>query len=436
MVLLSMHHIISDGWSLGVLVRELAALYRAFAQGQPSPLPELPVQYADYAVWQRQWLQGERLQSQLAYWKQRLAGLAPLELPTDRPRPAVQTFRGATLPVTLPRELAAGLQALSRQEGATLFMTLLAGWQALLARYSGQSDVAVGAPVANRTRVETEGLIGFFVNTLVLRADLGGGPSFRAALGRVREAVLAAYAQQDVPFEQVVEAVQPPRDLSRTPLFQVMFAWQNAPLPTAVVGELRLRPVAVEAGTAKFDLTLDLAEAGEEIAGTLEYNTDLFERETIARLAGHLQTLLAGAVAGPERPLHELPLLGEGERRQVLVEWNQTAAAYPQDVCVHELFEQQVERSPDAVAVVSDETELTYAELNGRANRLARQLRGARRPTGGAVVAILLERSVDLIVAQLAVLKAGGAYLPLDPNISVRPPPVDDRRGPGAAVVC
>ncbi|MFZ5918494.1 MAG: amino acid adenylation domain-containing protein, partial [Chloroflexota bacterium] len=415
-VLLTMHHIVSDGWSMGVLIRELSELYPAFLAGQPSPLPPLPLQYVDFAHWQRGWLQGEALEAQLDYWRQQLAGSLPLlELPTDRPRPAVQSVNGALQSFKLSRSLSAELRALSRQEGVTLFMLLLAAFQTLLYRYSGQEDISVGTPIANRNRAEVEGLIGFFVNTLVIRGDLSGGPSFRELLRRLREAALGAYAHQDVPFEMVVDALQPQRELSHNPLFQVMFALQNAPSETVVLPGLILDSLAVDSGTAKFDLTLSLTEQDGELGGALEYNSDLFEGETIERLIGHYQTLLAGIVAHPEQSVDSLPLLTEAERQQLVVTWNQTEAPYPAGLCVHELFAAQAARTPEAAAVVYEGRQMSYGELDRRANQLARYLQqlgvGPER-----LVGLCLDRSSDLIVGILGILKAGAAYLPMDPS--------------------
>jgi amino acid adenylation domain-containing protein/non-ribosomal peptide synthase protein (TIGR01720 family) len=414
-VLLMLHHIVSDAWSMEVLLRELGVLYAAFAQGQPSPLPELPVQYADFALWQRQWLQGEVLEAQQAYWQGQLREVPVLELPTDHPRPALPSFRGATYPFVVPTSLAAALKALSQREGATLFMTLLAAFQILLARYSRQEDIVVGSPIANRTRLETEGLIGFFVNTLVLRTDLRGNPSFRELLGRVREVCLGAYAHQDLPFEQLVEELQPVRDLSRTPLVQVMFVLQNASLPALEFPGFTLTPVEVDRGAAHFDLTLSLLDTEQGVRGWFNYNLDLFDAATIARMAGHWQTLLEGLVTQPEQRLSELPLLTAAECDQLLVEWNDTKGDYSQDVCVHQLFEWQVERTPDAVAVVCEDQHLTYRELNERANRLAHYLR-ALGVGPEALVGLCVERSLEMIIGLLGILKAGGAYVPLDPT--------------------
>ncbi|HOR01588.1 MAG TPA: amino acid adenylation domain-containing protein, partial [Anaerolineae bacterium] len=415
-ILLTMHHIVSDGWSLDVLLRELGALYAACAAGRPSPLPPLPVQYADYAAWQRERLAGEALEQQLAYWRQQLAGAPPtLDLPTDRPRPATQSFHGAHRAFALPDALAQALSALSRGEGATLFMTLLAAFQALLARYTGEENLCVGSPIAGRNRAEIEGLIGFFVNTLVLRADLSGNPSFRELLRQVRATTLGAYNHQDLPFEMLVDALQPERDLSRTPLVQVMFDLESAPLQALELPGLTLRLLDVERGTAKFDLLLAMVEEDGRLRGTLEYNTDLYDAATIERLLGHWQALLEGIVADPDRPLSALLLLDEAERRQVLVEWNDTAGALPAAPCVHELFEAQAARTPDAVALACGGERLSYRELNRRANQLARHLR--RLGVGPEVlVGLCSRRTPAMVAAMLAVLKAGGAYVPLDPG--------------------
>ncbi|RPI05054.1 MAG: non-ribosomal peptide synthetase, partial [Zetaproteobacteria bacterium] len=415
-LLVAKHHIASDGWSTGVLWRELSRLYAAAVAGRPPDLPALPIQYADYAIWQRQWLQGDVLAAQLAYWRDRLAGApAHLELPTDRPRPAVQTTRGAHRGRTLPPALRAALEALGRQAGATLFMTLLAAFQTLLARYTGQEDIVVGSPIAGRTRVETEGLIGFFVNTLVLRTDLAGNPPFRELLGRVREGCLGAYAHQELPFEKLVEELQPARTLSQSPLFQVMFILQNAPRTPLALPGLTLTPFRVESGTAKFELSLAVTATETGLQTTAEYNADLFDAATIDRLLGHYQTLLEGIVAAPDRPIGALPLLTAAERHQLLVAWNATATAYPRDCRVHELFEAQVARTPEAVAVVWADQTLSYGELNRRANQLAHHLQhlGVGPET---LVGLCLERSPELVVGLLGILKAGGAYVPLDPT--------------------
>ncbi|MEH2216142.1 MAG: amino acid adenylation domain-containing protein [Nostoc sp.] len=414
-LLLTMHHIVSDGWSIGIMVRELATLYQAFCNGQPSPLAALPIQYVDFAVWQKQWLQGEVLETQISYWLKHLEN-APkvLELPTDHPRPAIQTFRGATYLFKLSLELSTSLNKLSEQQGSTLFMTLLAGFQTLLWRYTGKEDIAIGSPIANRNRTEIEGLIGFFVNTLVLRTSLAGNPSFEELLKRVREVALGAYAHQDLPFELLVEQLQPQRDLSYTPLFQVMFVLQNAPMSALEFPGLTLTPLESNSDSAKFDLTLQMTETEEGLVGSLEYNTDLFEEKTIHRMADHLQTLLEGVVANPQQRLSELPLLSESERHQLLREWNNTEVEYSQQLCIHQLFEAQVERTPDAVAVVFEDEQLTYWELNTRANQLAHYLQ-ALGVKPEVLVGICVERSLDMVIGLLAILKAGGAYVPLDP---------------------
>jgi amino acid adenylation domain-containing protein len=415
-LLVTTHHIISDGWSVGVLVRETAELYAAFTGHRPAPLEELRLQYADYAIWQREYLSGERLDSQLAYWRGRLAGLPPaLELPADRPRPTVRSTRGEFITLELPVGLTGGLKALSNREGATLFMTLLAAFQTLLSRYAGQEDVAVGVPVANRRRREIEGLIGFFVNTLVMRADLSGDPTFRELLGRVREAALGAYAHQDVPFEMLVEELQPERDLGRTPLFQVMFVLQNVPPYELTLPGLSVEQLEVGSGTAKFDLMLSLEESEGRLRGVFEYSTDLFDEATARRMLDHFATLLEGVVRQPGRRISGLPLLAEEEERQLLVGWNRTAADFPRGRCIHDLFAEQAGRTPDATALVFGDERLSYRELNERANRLAHFLR--RTGVGPeAVVAVATGRSAEMAVGVLGVLKAGAAYVPLDPT--------------------
>ncbi|HEX2203309.1 MAG TPA: amino acid adenylation domain-containing protein, partial [Longimicrobium sp.] len=414
-LLLSMHHIVSDGWSFGVLFRELSALYEAYADGRESPLADLPVQYADFAVWQRAQLRGEVLERQLAYWKGRLAGApALLELPTDHPRPAVQTYRGAQEAVDLPAGLLGRLEALGWGEGATLYMVLLGAFQLLLSKYAGTDDVVVGSPMAGRTRGEVEGLIGFFVNTLVLRTDLSGDPTFRELLGRVRDTTLDAYEHQEVPFERLVAELAPERSLSHAPLFQVMFTLEDVDGTRAALPGLRTEAVEAEVTTTKFDLTLSLGSDGGRLRGSIGYSTDLFDRATIQRMAGHLARVLEQVADDAGRRVSEVELLTGAERELVVHEWNRTEAAYPAGRCIHQLFEAQAARTPDAVAVVHEETSLTYAELNARANRLARHLR--RHGVGPEVrVGVCLERGADLVVALMGVLKAGGAYVPLDP---------------------
>ncbi|MCG8347097.1 MAG: amino acid adenylation domain-containing protein, partial [Chloroflexales bacterium] len=430
--LLTMHHIISDGWSMGIFIGEVFTLYEAELAGRPAALPDLKIQYADFAAWQRQWLQGESsngraddsagnhsaspLQVQLDYWKRQLgAGPPVLELPTDRPRPPVRSSRGAAQSHKLPSDLTEALTALGNQEGATLFMTLLAAFQILLQRYSGQDEFTIGTPIANRTRAEIEPLIGFFVNTLVLQADLTGEPSFRDVLRRARETALGAFAHQDLPFEMLVEAIQPERDMSRTPLFQVIFVLQNTPMRSRQLPGLSMRQVETTSGTARFDLALSVVDQRDGLHITLGYSTDLFEAATIERMLGHLQTLLEGIAANPDRPIAQLPLLTEAEQRQILVEWNATAAPYPDDRCIHDLFVEQVARTPDAVAVTFADAHLTFAELNARANQLAHHLR-ALGVGPETLVGLCVERSVEMLVGLLGILKTGGAYVPLDPS--------------------
>ncbi|WP_083296527.1 non-ribosomal peptide synthetase [Duganella sp. HH101] len=414
-VLLTVHHIVSDGWSAGVLVKEVAVLYGAFVQQQPSPLPELPVQYADFAHWQRQWLSGEVLQQQLDYWQGHLAGApALLTLPTDRPRPAQQSHRGAMLPFALSAAATAGLNALSRQAKSTLFMTLTAAFNVLLSRYAGQDDICIGTPIANRNRAETEGLIGFFVNTLVLRTQVDSDASFLQLLDQVRGNTLDAYANQDVPFEQLVDVLKPERHLSHSPLFQVMLVLQNAPMEQLNLPGLVLHAMGSENTVAKFDLTLSLVEREHGLYGGFEYNTDLFDSTTIARMGDHFARLLDAIVAAPDRKVGELELFGEAERIQLLEEWNDTACPPAPAQTIDRLFEQQAERSPQALAVVYEGSELSYGELDERANRLAHYLR--EQGVGPEVlVGLYVERSLEMIVGLLAILKAGGAYLPLDP---------------------
>ena len=414
-ILFTMHHIVSDGWSTGILIRELTTLYTAYDSGQSCNLPELPIQYVDFAVWQRQWLQGEVLNKQLNYWKQQLGGDLPvLELPTDRPRPAIQTDQGATQSFTLSPSLTAALKNLSHQEGVTLFMTLLAAFKVLLHRYTQQDDILVGTPIANRNRSEIEGLIGFFINTLVLRSNLAGNPTFKQLLAQVREVTLGAYAHQDLPFEQLVEELQPERDLSHSSLFQVMFILQNAPTETLHLPNLTLNPLTVESKTANFDLTLSMVETEAGLKGGIEYNTDLFNADRITRMLGHLQTLLAGIIAYPQQTISDLPLLTATEYQQIITTWNSNKIDVPQQ-CIHQLFEAQVNKTPDAVAVVFKNEQLTYRKLNQRANQLAHYLQ--KLGVGPeALVGICVERSLLMVVGLLAVLKAGTAYVPLDPT--------------------
>jgi amino acid adenylation domain-containing protein len=413
-LVLSIHHIVSDGWSRDVLVREAGALYAAFIADKPSPLPELPIQYGDFTLWQREH-QRETWDAQLAYWKERLAGAPALDLPTDRPRPAIQTSRGATRTLVLPGDLSRALEALSRREGATMFMTLLAVFMILLHRYTGQTDLVVGSPAAGRKPIDVEPLIGLFVNTLVLRASVVPGASFRELLGHVRAACMDAYANQDLPFEQVVDALTLARDRSRSPIFQVLFDYQEVPLRALSLPDLSLEPIEIDNGAAKLDLELDAWSAPDGLRCSFNYNTDLFDAETIARIAHHFEVLLAAIVADPERPVRALPLLGPEERRRLLVEWNATERHYPEPHVLPALIEATAARSPDAVALMYEGASLTYAALNARANRLAHHLR--RLGVGPEVaVGVCMERSLELLIGLLGILKAGGAYVPLDPS--------------------
>jgi amino acid adenylation domain-containing protein len=412
----TLHHIVSDGWSSGVLIREFAALYEAFSFGATPSLPPLKVQYADFAVWQRQYLQGGVMKRQLLYWKSRLGDHpAALELPTNKPRPAAQTFQGATEVLRLARPLVEALNDLSRRQEVTLFMLLLAAFQSQLCRYTGQEDITVGTPIANRNLAETEPLIGFFVNTLVLRTDLSGDPSFSDLLRRVRETALGAYANQDLPFELLVEELQPRREANRTPLFQIAFVLQNAPMRPLHLPGLTITVLPVENRTAKFDLTLTLRESeGGELTAALEYNTDIFERATARHMLEHYEVLLRGVVKDPDLPLSRLLLITEQERRQLLHEGETAAPEFPVGEPLHRLFEARAAAAPDKTAIVWGEERLSYEQLNARANQLAHRLH--RLGIGpDSLVSICLERSVEMVVALLGVLKAGGAYVPLDP---------------------
>ncbi|BCL83211.1 non-ribosomal peptide synthetase [Ktedonobacteria bacterium brp13] len=411
---LTQHHIITDGSSIVILARELTTLYQAFVAGLPSPLTPLPIQYVDYALWQREWLQGEVLATQLAYWRTQLAGIEPLAFPLDHSRPAFQTSHGARKMQIVPLAIQASLQRLSQQEGVTMFMLLLAAFQALLQRYTGQADISVGTPIANRTRAEIEGVVGFFINTLVLRSDLSGDPSFKQFLANVRATCLQAYAHQDIPFEKVVEEIEPGRDLNRSPLFQVMFVLQETATEQREVAGLRTGMVSAEHNSSKFDLTLSAIQTAQGLCCYLEYNTDLFESKTIDRLLEHWQILLTGIVQTPQARLSDLPLLSTHERELLLGQWNDTVEDLSQVLCLHQLFEKQVRQTPDAVALVFEEQMLTYADLNRRANQLAHYLR--RQGVGpDRLVGLCMERSMEMVIGILAVLKAGGAYVPIDP---------------------
>ena len=418
-LLATMHHIVGDGWSTGLLVAEVAALYGAFAGGLRSPLPELRLQYADFAVWQRGWMSGETLERELAYWRGQLAGMpAALSLSADRQRPPVQTFRGARLSFSWPEPLSAEIRRLGLREGASLFMVLLAGFKALLHRYTAESDVVVGSPIANRTRSELEPVIGLFINTLVLRTGVEPRQSFRDLVARVRSTAFGAYAHQAVPFEKVVEELQPERDLSRTPLFQVLFILQNTPMAPVELPGLRLSPVSLDGGVSKFDLTLEVREGGQGLRGSLEYSTDLFERATMLRFAGHLRSLFEGLAAHPERSLAEAPLLSQPERSQLLREWNDAAVELPGWISIQDQFAQRAAIAAEATALIFQDQRISYQALRQQVGRVAERL-GRLGIGRGSRVGLFLERGPDLVTGLLGILEAGGAYVPLDPAYPV-----------------
>lgn len=416
-LMLVMHHIASDGWSMAVLYREIGRCYEAFARGAEPELPELPIQYADFADWQQEYLQGETLQRLVDYWKKKMAGApALLELPTDLPRPPLQSHRGDTVKLDLPAALVAKLKQLSTQQRVTFFMTLLAGFNVVLQRYTGQSDLVVGSPLAGRDAAETEDLVGFFINTVLMRSDLSGDPTVKELLARVRDVSLEAFEYREMPYEKLVEELQPQRNLSFDPICQVFFALQNMPTAPLKLSGVKLSIAPVYTGTAKSDLTVwAIEQADGALEVTAEYALDLFHRETIQRFLGHFQTVLEGMVANPEQKLSQLPLLTAAEKKQALVEWNGAPVDYPRERTLPELFAAQVERTPNAVALVFDEQELTYAELNARAERLAAQLR--QHPVGpDTLIGICVERSLEMMVGLLAIHKTGSAYVPLDPT--------------------
>jgi len=423
-LVLTMHHIVTDGWSMEIFFREISVCYEAYSRGKTPRLPDLPIQYADFAVWQREWLRGDVLERLFSYWEKQLGDSPPiLELPADHPRPAVQTYSGAKTTFILPKELSDALKDLRRSQDATLFMILLAAFNALLYRYTGQEDILIGSPTASRdrNREEIEGLIGFFVNTVVLRTDFSDNPNFIDLLNGVKETVLNAYMHQDLPFEKLVDELSPERNLSHSPLFQVMFVLQNAPWKALSLSDLKLTHFESNISMSKFDLTLFMIEGDDELSGAFNFKTDLFDAETIKRMADHFQILIEGIVAEPDQPIASLPLLTKDERNQLLVEFNDTAAEYPADRCIHHLFEDQAEKTPDAVAVVfpsadqGEDEKLTYKELNEKSNQLAHYLRSLG--VGPEVlVGMCVERSIEMIVGLLGILKAGGAYVPLDPE--------------------
>jgi amino acid adenylation domain-containing protein len=415
-LLLTLHHTICDGWSLGVLCQEASALYEGLSMGKPAALPDLPIQYADFAQWQREWLGGELLKAQLDYWVAQLGSAPPaLEIPTDFPRPVSPSHKGSVISLSIDSELAGRLRRFTTRHQGTMYRSLLAAFQVLLYRYSRQEDISVGSPIAGRTRTETEGLIGFFVNTLVMRTDLSGAPSIGELVRRVKEVTLGAYSNQDVPFEKLVEVLSPERELNRTPLFQVMFIMQNAPLGRMQLGEAALEPMNVSSGTSKFDLTMSVEERAAGIDGYVEYSTELFEAETIERLIGHYKVLLEGIVANEDEVIDRLPLLTDVERRQLIEQWSGASLPLQSKKCLHELFEEYAETTPDAIVIASTEGRVNYSEVNSRANRLAAHLRSFN--VGPEVtVGILLEPSIEMLVAVLGVLKAGGVYVPIDPS--------------------
>ncbi|QQE72804.1 amino acid adenylation domain-containing protein [Brevibacillus composti] len=415
-LLLTVHHIIFDGWSIGIFVRELASLYRAYSKGEEASLPELVIQYGDYAEWQRNvWLEQTEMDKQLSYWREKLKGMpAALDLPTDRVRPPVQTFRGAAKTFALPADLKRRLEALGRQEGATLFMTLLAAFKTLVYRYSGQSDLVIGTPIAGRKHRETESLIGLFLNLLALRTDVSGELSFRDLLRRVKQVTLEAYANQDIPFEKLVEELKPERDLSRHPLFQAMFVLQNAPVPSLEWEELRIEIQELETGTAKFDLNVWMTETAEGLTGTWEYNTDLFDEQTIVQMAGHFENILRTVADDADQKLAELPILTDRDL-QVLQEWATGPQVEMPETTIHELIEARSAETPDRIALVFRERQMTYADLDAEANRLAHYI--LERSAGtDPFIGVYLERSLEMVIALLAVLKANRAYVPIDPE--------------------
>ncbi len=414
LLLISVHHTIADGWSLGVFLRELTMFYQNITIGKSLQLPELPIQYADFSHWQTDTLPGDAMQSSMNYWKKKLSGELPvLELPTDQQRGARQTFSGGTYRFIFSRNLAEALEKFSQQEDVTSFMTLLTAFNILLHRYSGQDDILVGSPVANRNLSEIENLIGVFINTIVFRTSLAGDPCFRELLKRVRHVSLEAYAHQDLPFEKLVEELKPKRDLSRTPIFQVIFNLQSSPMPNLEIQDLKIVPLEIDRGVSQFDLTLMMTKAEGQYRCTVEYNSDLFTPETIARMFGSFQMLLQGALAKPDCPISGLKIVTEEELRHIIYGLNQTQIDFPRDKCLHQLFEEQVQKTPGAVAVIYHDTSITYLELNHRANRLARhlQLLGVGP---GIPVGIFMEKTLEIAETLLGVLKAGGAYVPIN----------------------
>jgi len=425
-MLVTMHHIISDGWSIGVFMREVAIIYQAFISGQDSPLPDLEIQYADFSTWQRDWLKGEVLENQLAYWKEKLAGVPVLELPTDKPRPAIQSSRGANYTHIMPPELTERVKRFSRTQGVTPFMTLLSAFYILLYRYSGQDDIAVGTPIANRTQAQTEALIGFFINTLVLRVNLQSNPTVKTFVQHVRRVSIEGQAHQDLPFEMLVEAIQPERSMSHSPLFQVMFILQNATGSAQDApsdSPIRMEQIEVDAGTSTFDITVSIAEQKRGLHTSVEYCTDLFDADTIERFITNYQTVLESMLAHPGAAIDDLEILSDSDKQLILKDWNNTGSNYDWHQCMHHLVQEQARNTPEAIAVVAPGENpadlpwprITYDQLNRRANQLARTLH-RQNITAETAVGISLEKSLDLVIALLGVLKAGAGYVPMDPG--------------------
>jgi len=407
------HHIISDGWSSSILTKEISLLYEAYNGNKPSPLEKLPIQYADYSIWQREYLKGEVLTKQSEYWRNKLSGTAILELPTDKIRPMEKTHNGNKLFFRLDKDISGKLDALSKENNVTLFMTLLSVFKVLLNKYTGQDDICVGSPIANRTRSEVEKLIGFFVNTLALRSDLSGNISFVDFIKQIKQTTLDAYSNQDMPFEKVIEIIQPERNLSYSPLFQVMMVLQNNPASELFFGDLSLRPVEFEQTVSKFDLIISFKETAEGLLGEIEYNTNLFEKDRIERMVGHINILVESIISNPTVTISELEILASTEKHKLLVEWNDTEADYPKDKCIHQLFEEQVEKTPLNIALQYEQEELTYHELNDRSNQLARYLQN-KGVNSNSKIALIMDRSFEMLISIFGILKSGGCYVPID----------------------
>src|ERR1700704_553714 len=418
LLVLAMHHIITDGWSISILFRELARSYEGFVDGKEPDLPELPVQYAEYAQWQREYSRSDAVVNQVEYWKNKLAGAQTiLDLPVDHTRPSTHSWHGATEDLTLDSRVMAELKKFAQQEGATLFMASMAVFQALLWHYTGQENILVGSPTAARSQIEIENLVGFFVNTLVFRADFSGDMTFRDLVRQVRACALEAYAHQDVPFEKLVEELLPQRSMNTSPLFQVMFTFQNIPKQVFEISGLKMKELEFETGIAKFDLAVEAFEDDDDggFHCRFEYNTDLFEKQTILRELGHFRNLVNAVLKSPDAPLARIPLMDDREREQTVVQWNNTATGYPRDLHIHTAFERQAARTPEATALVFQGKKIPYWRINEDANRVAHYL--IKKGVGpGALVGVSVERSPELTVALLGVLKTGAAYVPLDPS--------------------